>query len=167
MRPNATKISNRSNPEKSHLNATNSSDLLLDTGFAGRPRRGRYSKASMMSDVVSYADPRLWPIYIAAVVIVGIPVFVSVHTVLAEPAAAMMADVDPTTFSTLQTPEETMVRADPASRNNADQPLRRQEPAYQPPNRRVAVFGLPEITKLSVASATGAPGPGRQEGGDK
>lgn len=164
MSLNATETSSRSNTETSSHNAHDRSDTLLDTGFTGRPRRGRYSKAAMMSDIVSCADPRLWPIYVAAVIIVGIPVFVSVHTLLAEPAAVLMADVDPTAFSTLQTPEETMAGVAPASINNVGQPLRRQEPAHQPPNHRVAVFGSTEGIKLSVASATATPEAGRQDG---
>ena len=51
------------------------SNLTTDTGTTGRPRRGRYSKAAMFEDIVSLADPRLWPVYVAGVLMALIPVY--------------------------------------------------------------------------------------------
>lgn len=52
-----------------------SSALMTDTGSVGRPRRNRYSKAAMLEDLVSIADPRMWPTYVAAALILAIPLY--------------------------------------------------------------------------------------------
>lgn len=51
------------------------SALITDTGSVGRPRRNRYSKAAMLEDIVSIADPRMWPTYVAAALILAIPLY--------------------------------------------------------------------------------------------
>lgn len=124
-------------------------DIRLDTGATGRPRRGRYSKAAMLSDIVSLADPRLWPVYAAGALIAAIPAWTLLQVVLSAAPAAQMAQGAEMTNIAWMTPDEAM-----AAVSAAEAATFKSVATESPRRQRVAVFGA---TATNVASVEPAP----------
>jgi predicted ATPase len=68
-------IQNATDPCKQTGSVSPGSALMTDTGSVGRPLRKRYSKAAMLQDIVSITDPRMWPVYVAAALVLAIPLY--------------------------------------------------------------------------------------------
>lgn len=130
---------------------------VMDTGFTGRPPRGRYSKAYMMSDIASLLDPRLWPVYVGGALVVAIPCYALFGAMAILPTSTLTAVADDSPLTPWQTPEESMARAEPRA-ESATVPTTTAQPAMKATRKnQVAIFAPSRLTAPGSGDTTASP----------
>ena len=136
-------------PSGSRANASTTPDatenvtpgIIMNTGFTGRPRRGQYSKAQMLADIVSLTDPRLWPIYVGGALIVAIPVFTLVKAMAPIPSSTLVAKTGETSSTVWLTAEDTMTMTEPRVASPFDSAAPQLASTGTKLKQRVTIFG--------------------------
>ena len=130
--------------------------IIMNTGFTGRPRRGQYSKAQMLLDIVSLTDPRLWPIYVGGALIVAIPAFALMKSIALIPSTTLVAKADESSSTVWLTAEDTMTMTEPRVASPFDPAAPQLASTGAKQKQRVAIFGKTNET-ASAAQRVSAP----------
>lgn len=137
-------------PEKTAHVPTNTPGISLDTGFTGRLPRGRYSKAYMLKDIASLADPRLWPVYVAGALMAAVLLFMLLKSIDTDPATVFGANAEAPVNAAWQTPEESMAWAAPRVGSPLEPVAPQLAATEERGKKQVAMFAVPNESILAA-----------------